>query len=179
MIQSIPYGDIWYESITAQQLNRAGASVIDAALQAKKEDVTRLVGRDNIAGAWELQENADVTIIINPETKVDTGELYMTFKLLKRRYRSIEESAKLRRLEYFNQPFAENSEIKLLDDIYLQKPLALESLATQFVATVDKRGSTNATERKRMNGNDKVSVNNKKDDDFEYEPFSTVKEYYG
>lgn len=165
--------------ITAQQLNRAGASVIDAALQAKKEDVTRLVGRDNIAGAWELQENADVTIIINPETKVDTGELFMTFKLLKRRYRSIEESAKLRRLEYFNQPFAENSEIKLLDDIYLQKPLALESLATQFVATVDKRGSTNATERKRMNGNDKVSVNNKKDDDFEYEPFSTVKEYYG
>lgn len=103
----------------------------------------------------------------------------MTFKLLKRRYRSIEESAKLRRLEYFNQPFAENSEIKLLDDIYLQKPLALESLATQFVATVDKRGSTNATERKRMNSNDKVSVNNKKDDDFEYEPFSTVKEYYG
>ena len=36
--------------ITAQQLNRAGASVIDAALQAKKEDVTRLVGRDAIAG---------------------------------------------------------------------------------------------------------------------------------
>ena len=36
--------------ITAQQLNRSGASVVDAALQAKKEDVTRLVGRDAIAG---------------------------------------------------------------------------------------------------------------------------------
>lgn len=36
--------------ITAQQLNRSGASVVDAALQANKEDVTRLVGRDAIAG---------------------------------------------------------------------------------------------------------------------------------
>ena len=40
--------------ITAQQLNRSGASVVDAALQANKEDVTRLVGRDSIAGAWEI-----------------------------------------------------------------------------------------------------------------------------
>lgn len=36
--------------ITAQQLNRSGATVVDAAVQAKKEDVTRLVGRDAIAG---------------------------------------------------------------------------------------------------------------------------------
>ena len=40
--------------MTAQQLNRVAASVVDAALQAKKEDVTRLVGRDGIAGAWEI-----------------------------------------------------------------------------------------------------------------------------
>ena len=137
-----------------------------------------MVGRDSIAGAWELQENADVTIIINPEMKVDTGELFMTFKLLKRRYRSIEENTKLRRLDYFNQPFAENSEIRLMDDIHLSKPLALESLATQFVATLDKRGNTNATERRKLAGNDQVKEN-KKNDDFDYEPFSTVKEYYG
>ena len=40
--------------ITAQQLNRSAASVVDAALQAKKEDVTKLVGRDGVAGAWEI-----------------------------------------------------------------------------------------------------------------------------
>ena len=40
--------------ITAQQLNRVAASVVDSALQAKKEDVTKLVGRDGIAGAWEI-----------------------------------------------------------------------------------------------------------------------------
>ena len=40
--------------ITAQQLNRVAATVVDAALQAKKEDVTRLIGRDGVAGAWEI-----------------------------------------------------------------------------------------------------------------------------
>ena len=45
-------------------------------------------------------ENSDWTCIINPETKMDTGELYMTFKLLKRRYRSTETDDHLRRLDY-------------------------------------------------------------------------------
>lgn len=54
MIQSIPYRDIRQKSITAQQLNRTASSVVDAALQNKKEDVTRLVGRDGVAGAWEI-----------------------------------------------------------------------------------------------------------------------------
>lgn len=40
--------------ITAQQLNRVASSVVDAAIQAKKEDVTKLVGRDGVAGAWEI-----------------------------------------------------------------------------------------------------------------------------
>ena len=40
--------------ITAQQLNRTASSVVDAALQNKKEDVTRLVGRDGVSGAWEI-----------------------------------------------------------------------------------------------------------------------------
>ena len=71
------------------------ASVVDAAIQAKKEDVTRLVGRDGIAGAWEIIENSDFVCILNQEVKMDTGDLYMTFKLLKRRYRSAEESEKV------------------------------------------------------------------------------------
>jgi replicative DNA helicase len=133
--------------ITAQQLNRVGASVVDAAIQAKKEDVTKLVGRDAIAGAWEVIENSDVVIIVNPETKSDTGELFLTFKLLKRRYRSSEENEKLRRLEYFNHPFEPGNEICLIDDIELDKPLSLESLATQFEAVDGKRGPENAVKR--------------------------------
>ena len=40
--------------ITAQQLNRTSASVVDAAIQNKKEDVAKLIGRDGVASAWEI-----------------------------------------------------------------------------------------------------------------------------
>ena len=99
---------------------------------------------------------------------MDTGELFMTFKLLKRRYRSTETDERIRRLDYFNQPFEKNSEIQLMDDINLAKPLALESLATQFEPAVDKRGNQNALQRE-----DKGKKKNKGfEDEFDFEPFS-------
>jgi hypothetical protein len=134
--------------ISAQQLNRTASSVVDAAIQAKKEDVTRLVGRDGIAGAWEIIENSDVCIIINQEVKADTGEVYLTFKLLKRRYRSSETDDTLKRLEYFNHPYEPGNTIKLIDDVDLPKSISLYSLATQFVSLEDaKRGKKNAITR--------------------------------
>lgn len=133
--------------ITAQQLNRAGSTVVDAAIQANKEDVTRLIGREYVAGAWEIIENSDWCCVVNPERKSDTDEKYMTFKLLKRRYRSTEINEKLRVLEYFNQPFEKGNEIHILDDLDLPNPLALESLSTKFEAIDNKRGKTNAIKR--------------------------------
>ena len=98
-------------------------------------------------------ENSDWTCIINPEVKMDTGQLFMTFKLLKRRYRSTEENEKLRRLDYFNHPFEEGSEIRLVDDIDFATPVSLESLATQFGPAEDKRGKQNAAERETKQSN--------------------------
>ena len=80
----------------------------------------------------------------------------MTFKLLKRRYRSIEENEKLRTLDYFNHPFEPGNDIKLIDDIYEPKSLSLESLANSFGPdeksfennkVTDNRGQSNARER--------------------------------
>ena len=163
------------KSISAQQLNRSASSVVDAALQAKKEDVTRLVGRDGIAGAWEIIENSDVVIIINPEVKSDSNELFLTFKLLKRRYRSSEEDEKLRRLEYFNHPFDPDNSIKLIDDIELPRSLSLESLSTKFEAVDDKRGKTNAIERETKDDQNNTESKDKKKKkssfDEEFEPF--------
>ena len=135
--------------ITAQQLNRTAASVVDAAIQNKKEDVTRLVGRDGIAGAWEIIENSDVVIIINQEVKSDTKEVFLTFKLLKRRYRSSEDDEKLKRLDYFNHPYESGNTIKLVDDIDLPKSISLYSLSTQFMSLEEtgKRKGSGAIER--------------------------------
>ena len=153
--------------ITAQQLNRTASSVVDAAIQNKKEDVTRLVGRDGVSGAWEIIENSDVVIIINQEVKADNNEVYLTFKLLKRRYRSSEDDEKLRRLDYFNHPYEAGNTIKLIDDIDMPESVSLYSLATQFVSLEEsKRGKKNVVERQN-----KDEVKN----DLEFEPFNFTK----
>lgn len=88
---------------------------------------------------------------------MDTDELFLTFKMLKRRYRSSEDDEKLRRLDYFNHPYEPGNEIKLIDDIDMPKPLSCVSLASQFAAVEDtKRGKKNAIAR--------ASVDNKHDD---------------
>lgn len=154
--------------ITAQQLNRTTSTVIDAALQARKEDITKLIGRDGIAGAWELLENSDWVAVINKEKKIDTGDIYLTFKLLKRRYASHETNLSLRELEYFNHPYAPGSTIRLVKDIHEDEPVSLTSLSTQFTAAdvVGTRGKTNATKRNQIRTEDDFLT-----DPDDFEPF--------
>ena len=118
-------------------------------------------------------ENSDVVIIINQEVKADTGEVYMTFKLLKRRYRSSETDEKLKRLDYFNHPYDPENGIRLIDDVNLPESLSLYSLATQFVALTDvKRGRRNAMERSSIDDEIDTKKNNEEDDGaLEFDPF--------
>ena len=160
--------------ITAQQLNRTASAIIDSAIQAKKEDVTRLIGRDGVAGAWEIIENSDVVIIINREKKLGGSDVYLTFKLLKRRYRSADTDDNLRELEYFNHPYAKGSSIRLVDDVEMEESISLTSLASEFVAadTNNKRGKKNAIER---------DVEEDDEDTLEisaFEPFDMNKQIY-
>ena len=138
--------------VTAQQLNRSAAIAVDNAVRSNKSDTTRLIGRENVAGAWEIVENSDWTCILNQETKPGTNELYMTFKLVKRRYRSIEADEDMRRLQYFSHPYEKENTIRLIDDIDLDKPLSVYSLASDFNPTnVSKQSNitqTGSTKRK-------------------------------
>lgn len=95
----------------------------------------------------------------------------MTFKLLKRRYRSSETSEKLRKLDYFNHPYNPENSIQLLDDLEEPQSLSLTSLATQFVGAEDvsKRGKRNVTEREEKVKEKKGSI--KSGYDVEFEPF--------
>lgn len=161
--------------ISAQQLNRTASAIVDAAIQAKKSDVTKLVGRDGVAGAWEIIENSDVVIIINREKKLGSDEVYMTFKLLKRRYRSSDNDDKLRELEYFNHPYAKGSTIRLVDDVELEESISLTSLSSEFVALENtKRGKKNAMEREQIredSDDDTLEIST-------FEPFDMNKRVY-
>lgn len=128
--------------ITAHQLNRDAAATIDAAIQGNKNDVGRLVGRQHVGSAWEVQENSDVVIAVNVEQKMSTGAYYLTFKRTKLRYGDSP-------VEYFNHPFAIGGKIKLLDDVHLDSPISELSLSTDFegIDLNSKKGKKNATDR--------------------------------
>ena len=89
-----------------------------------------------------------MVIIINQEVKADSGDVYLTFKMLKRRYRSSETDEKLKRLDYFNHPYEKDNTIRLIDDVDLPKSVSLYSLATTFVALEEtKRGKQSVVKR--------------------------------
>lgn len=103
----------------------------------------------------------------------------MTFKQIKKRYRSVEESEKLRRLDYFNHPFEEGNEIRLIDDIDMAKPLSLESLSTQFdpVPSTTDRGQKNAVEREDKRKEEKTYGKTKENFDCDPFDFESVTNY--
>ena len=121
-------------------------------------------------------ENSDVVIIINQEMQLDTGELFLTFKLLKRRYRSAEVQEKMRKFDFFHHPYDKNNEIKLLDDLDEPQSLSHVSLATRFTGvedTVTKRGRQNITDRDEKKEKRQKQPVGSYDSDFEPFDFDT------
>ena len=101
-----------------------------------------------------------------------TRQLYMTFKLLKRRYFSPDDDEDLRRLTYFNHPYEIGNDIRLIDDINLDKPVSLALLGTDLVgAEQNKRGQKNAVKRES-------SESVMEEDALEFEPFDSEKTVY-
>lgn len=112
--------------ISAQQINRSGSVTIDSAMESGKEDLTRYLGRSNIADAWDLFENVDWCCILNVEIERSSGNRFLTFKELKKRYRSMTD------ITYFNHPFVEGSTIMLVNDVELDKSVSKTSLSSNM-----------------------------------------------
>lgn len=138
------------------QLNRSGASTIDAAMAANKKDLARLLGRSNVGSAWEVIENSDFVCIINVEKKRETGQYYLTFKRVKIRYRDNSD------IGYFNHPFESNNKMRLIDDLYMDKSLSEDSLASDFdgINMLNTKGKRNAVNRKDEVEEDLFEFNN-------------------
>nr|DAO64119.1 MAG TPA: DNA polymerase B Like Replicative Helicase [Caudoviricetes sp.] len=114
--------------ITAQQLNRNTATMVDQATLSGKLDVGKMMSRDGVGSSWEIIENSDVVIIIHQEV-IDEEKAYMSFKLVKRRYKCDASVGKYNKLFYFNQPYVPYSTIKFVDDLYLDHAEGLTDLS--------------------------------------------------
>lgn len=144
--------------ITASQLNREASRTIDAAIEANRSDLTRMLGNANVGESWGMIENADFVCIINREFSSVTNRWYLTFKRIKIRFREISE------LTYFNHPFAESNKMRLVDDVS-GECLSEISLANTLESFEDNELSNNKKGRKKtrkkledddMSGNDVI-----------------------
>ena len=106
--------------ITASQLNREAAKVVDKGRNANKLDLMKELGRSNIGESSRMDENLDGTFIITPEVSKE-GIKYMGFKLTKHRYEIF------RQIVSIYQPFYKDS-IAMVEDIGETKPAFKESL---------------------------------------------------
>lgn len=130
--------------ITAHQLNRQAAAMVDAASGSDDPDAGLNLGRSHVGSAWEVMENADWACIINTVIDQETGQWYLMFKRIKLRYRDTAEDPITR----FFQPFVMGNRIQLMDDVHLEEPLLVKSLKTDFLdIDVEKKGKRNARKR--------------------------------
>ena len=119
--------------ITAQQINRNGNSVLDAASRAGKADLINFVGNSDIGGAWAVVENSDWICLLNLERKASTGELFVSFKRTKQRAGS--NGGKNDSLcTYFNHPFVPDSALRLQTDVDKDRCASVVTLKSDIEA---------------------------------------------
>lgn len=112
--------------ITATQLNKEAARVIDEGIQCNKADLARLLGRQHVGESWAMIENADYVILINREVQKSTGQRFLTFKLVKGRGEDTD-------ITYFNQPFDGDNTMRLVQDMGLAERVSVVSLASDIM----------------------------------------------
>ena len=145
--------------VTAAQLNRQAATILNSVARLGKADALKEVDSSQIGSAWEIVENADLCILINMQRRKKDGALFLSFMCVKQRYAHPEKT-------YFNQPFDKKT-FNLVDDVLRDKPLGVVSLATDF-EDVDMDAYTNKGRKVHTNGSQVDVVN----DVFDLSPLS-------
>ena len=106
--------------ITASQLNRDAAKIIDEGRKSTEADLVRKVGRANIGESTLITENADSAFILVPEDGAD-GRRYLGMANAKKRF-------KTQSSQFFYLPYSKERPLELLQDIHLAEPLSKLSL---------------------------------------------------
>ena len=129
--------------ITAQQINRMGNATVDSAMKSGKKDLIRFLGNSDIGGAWGVIEESDWVAIINLEKRESDGKMFLTIKRTKQRAGANDVTIS----DYFNQPFANDRELRLETDVDKEASVSVCSLASDLV-TVDMGSYENTTQER-------------------------------
>ena len=118
--------DYFIPVVTAHQGNRTGLAVSNAAKREGKADIGKLLDAEFTGSAIEVLQNVDMQLFLYLERRKSDGRLFLSINRNKERYRPQS------KLSYFSQPFDMDNEIKLVDDIFDEKPAGVISLASDM-----------------------------------------------
>ena len=121
--------------ITASQLNREAAKVIEEGRGTNQLDLVKKLNRANIGDSLNIDRNIDGSIFLIPERKSEE-ERYMGFKLGKARY-EVKTS-----IRSFYQPIYPESKIAFVEDLYDLVPASRETLNLTEEEIKSKMGET-------------------------------------
>lgn len=122
--------------ITASQLNREAAKVIDEGRGSDQIDLVSKLGRAHIGDSMNIDRNIDGSIILIPERRKQNNVRYMGFHLTKARY-EVKTS-----VQTFYQPIYPESKIAFVEDVYDLQPASRETLAWSEEEIKSKMGET-------------------------------------
>ena len=131
--------------ITASQINRDGARIVDDSRNSNRPDIIKKIGRVNIGESSLIDENLDASIFLLPEWDI-AGNKYMGFKLTKRRFKADTSVT----ADIFYQPFVDGNIVKLEEDYGCARPASKRTL-TKGQNAIVVRSSFNAS---NPNGNE-------------------------
>lgn len=113
--------------ITAQQVNREGNGIIDAAMRDEKADLAKFLGTTAVSESYGLIFEADWVALVNLEKRKSDQKWFLTFNRLKIRGRQDPDA-----VTYFNHPFADEKRIRLETDVDKDRILSVVSLASDL-----------------------------------------------
>lgn len=104
IVKQIPF-------VTASQLNREAAKIIDEGRNKDQKDLVKRLGRATIGDSVQIDRNLDGLIILVPEYDA-YGRKYMAYRLIKHRYDVFVPYS------IIYQPFYPTSPLALMEDVY-------------------------------------------------------------
>lgn len=109
IVKQIPF-------VTASQLNREAAKIIDEGRNRDQKDLVKRLGRATIGDSVQIDRNLDALFILVPE--YDTyNRRYMAYRLIKHRYEVYVPYS------IIYQPFYPTSPLALMEDVYEFQPV--------------------------------------------------------
>jgi len=102
------------------QFNRNALQKIEEAMKKNKDDPLKTLGTSDIGESVKILDNSDVIYSIHRKPNPITGEMMISYKLMKYRGKRPVDSP-----EYFSHPFEENNTMKLKPDLNLSKSLSV------------------------------------------------------